>query len=57
MNILKTVAIVLDILFLLIIAFFAKNLKWHNEKDRASIVGFGMMIFTYILNIICVLGG
>lgn len=57
MNTLKTVAIVLDIIFLLIIAFFSKNLKWHNEKDRASIVGFGMMIFTYILNIVCILRG
>lgn len=53
----KTVAIVFNILFLLIIAFFAKDLMWHNKKDRASIVGFGMMIFTYALNIVCILKG
>lgn len=57
MNTLKTVVIVFDVLFLLIIAFFAKDLIWQNKKDRASIVGFGMMILTYILNIIYILKG
>lgn len=57
MDALKTVVIVFDVLFLLIIVFFSKDLKWQNRKDRASIVGFGMMILTYILNIACILKG
>lgn len=57
MNTLETVTIMLNLLFLLIIAFFAKNLRWRNEKDRSSIIGFGMMILTYVLNIVCILKG
>lgn len=50
MIVLKTIAITLDVIFTLIIAYFLVPLKWEYESERASIIGFWWMIATFILN-------
>ncbi len=52
MAVLIPFTIILNIIFLGILAFFTKDLHWGTEKDRVSIIGFGFMIGTIILNII-----
>ena len=47
---LKTIAIILDIIFTLVIVYFLVPLKWEYEEERASIIGFWWMIITFVLN-------
>lgn len=44
MTILKTIVTVMNVLLLLIILVFSKDIKW--QQDKASIIGFGYMIIT-----------
>ena len=52
MAVLIPFTIILNIMFLGILAFFTKDLHWGTEKDRVSIIGFGFMIGTILLNIV-----
>lgn len=49
----KIITTIFNILFAFIIFYFKKNLRWKRESDKASIIGFWMMIGLYALNIIC----
>lgn len=51
LGMLKVLATVLDGMFGLILLFFCRNLHWWDKNNRASIIGFGLMILTYILNV------
>lgn len=52
MAVLIPFSIILNIIFLGILAFFTKDLRWGTEKDRVSIIGFGFMIGTILLDIL-----
>ena len=47
---LKTIAIILDIIFTLVIVYFLVPLKWEYEEERASIIGFWWMPFRTCTN-------
>lgn len=53
MQALKIITTVLNVLFILIILFFSRDLTWEKEDDRFSIVGFGGMTLAYALSIVC----
>lgn len=54
MWIFKTIVTIADFIFLLILLFFMRGLSWGKKKDRASIVGFGLMMITYVANMFCI---
>lgn len=54
MDTLKTVTVVLNVIFILIFFWFSKGLRWRNRKDRASIIGFTTMILLYIMDSILI---
>lgn len=49
----KIITTILNIIFFLLVLFFMRPLKWSNQDERFSIVGFWMMAITNILSIIC----
>ncbi len=50
----KSITTFLIVLMMIIMIYFVKGLKWKNEKDRASIIGFGFMQIVYIMSIISI---
>lgn len=54
MHTLKIIATVFDVLFIIIIFYFQRALRWNRKDDRASIIGFWTMIELYILNVVCI---
>lgn len=54
MIILRYIAITLDIVFLCIIGFFVKDLRWEEVEHRPSLIGFWWMIMTLVLNVILI---
>ena len=52
---LKGITIILNVGMFLVLVYFASGLKWRNEKDRASVIGFGIMIATCALSVICIM--
>ena len=55
MIVLDTVSIIFDAILFLITAFFMRGMKWSREEDRSSIVGFGFMMATCVLNVIAII--
>lgn len=51
-NFLLSLLILLNVILLLVVLFFAKGIR-----DKASKIGFGIMIFVYMANIIALTGG
>ena len=51
----SVIAIVLDVVMFVVLLYFASGLRWSKEQDRASIVGFGIMIGTVLLSVVCIL--
>lgn len=49
----KYFIVFLDILICLCILFFARGMKW--EKDKAAIIGFLVMIFSYLASVYLIL--
>lgn len=49
---LKIIMTVLNTLYLVLIFLFCRGLSWENKRDRASIIGFSLMMGVYALNII-----
>ena len=56
MYVLKTATTILNIIFALIILHFCNGLRWRNERDRASIIGFGGMLVLYVANTFLIWG-
>lgn len=54
MQTIKTIIIILNILMVSLLLFFTRGFNWENQKDHASIIGFGFMIFLYTANIILI---
>lgn len=54
MQVLKFITTIFDILFLLIIWFFCRDLSWEKEHDKFQIVGFGSMMILYLANIVLI---
>ena len=54
-SLLKSITIVLDVVMFVVLLYFASGLRWRKEQDRASIVGFGIMIGTVVLSVVCIL--
>ena len=52
MTILTTTLIVLNILFAVLMLYFMRNLRWRNKPERASIVGFTLLMVTFVGNVI-----
>lgn len=49
--ILKIIAMFLNIILALVVGYFLSPLRWANEDDRPSIIGFWSMLVAYVLNI------
>lgn len=47
---LRIVAIIADIALIGIIGYFLSPLRWSEESDRPSIIGFWYMLITLVLN-------
>lgn len=54
-SLLKSITIVLNVVMFVALLYFASGLRWSEEQDRASIVGFGIMITTVVLSVVCIL--
>lgn len=53
---LKIIATILNIAYFLIVLFFSRELNWQSQDDKASILGFGFMMVTNMLSILCFWG-
>ena len=42
-----------DIILFACIGYFMRGLRWENEKERASIVGFNWMMITIAASVVC----
>lgn len=51
---LKVITIFLDVVFSFVMAAFMRSFKWTDERNRASIIGFFIMIIIYFMNILCI---
>lgn len=51
MLILRYIAITLNIIFLVILAFFVRDLRWSDPEDKPALVGFGWMAATLALDV------
>ena len=51
MIILRYITITLNIVFLVILAFFLRDLRWDDVNQRPSIIGFGWMALLFVMNI------
>lgn len=56
MHALKIIATILNIAYFLIVLFFSRELNWQSKDDKASILGFGFMMVTNMLSILCFWG-
>lgn len=54
MIILRYITITLNIIFLVILAFFVRDLRWSDPEQRGSMIGFGYMMVTLFLNIVLI---
>ncbi len=52
MHTLKIVTTVFVALLMLIILLFSRGLRWN--RDKATVVGFGIMEIVYVLSLICI---
>ena len=52
MHTLKVITTVLIAILMFIILIFGKGLRW--KKDKASVIGFGIMGIVYVLSLICI---
>lgn len=52
---LKSIAIVFDVIMFVVLLYFASGLRWRNEKDRSSIIGFGWMLTTVGISVMAIL--
>lgn len=50
-TILTTVTVTIDVLFMLAMAIFMRNLSWSKSENRATIFGFTIMMASWALNI------
>lgn len=50
MEYLKMATTIFNVLLALIFIFFSGKLRWKNEAERPSIIGFTAMILLYALN-------
>jgi hypothetical protein len=53
MRTLKTVTTVFVGMLMWMFLLFTKGLCWKDKKDRATIVGFGLIEIVYALSLIC----
>ena len=51
LTVLTTIAVVADVLFILMILFFMRGLKWRDKEQRVTIAGFITMVAGAVLNI------
>ena len=49
-RIIKGIITISDIVMFICMAYFAQGLRWREEKDRASIIGFTWMMVTIVLS-------
>lgn len=54
MQTIKIIITILNILMVSLLLFLSRGFNWENQKDHASIIGFGFMIFLYTANIILI---
>ena len=52
---LKSVTVVFDVILFIVLLYFARVLRWRNEKDRPSVIGFGFMMATIVMSVISIL--
>jgi len=45
----RTITIILDIIFLMVLIYFMQGLSWEHDKE--SVVGFVFMVVTLVMNI------
>lgn len=50
MQTIKTIITILNILMISLLLFFSRGFNWENQKDHASIIGFGFMICLFVAN-------
>ena len=55
LHILETLAVAMNVVMGAIIAYFLSHLRWEQKENRASIVGFGVMLGLYILDVVLLL--
>ena len=55
MEILKILAVLLNLIFCSVTIYFLRPLRWQYQEDRASIIGFVGMVVTYILSAILII--
>lgn len=55
--VLKIITVFLNILMASVFFYFARSLRWYNEPDRASIIGFVVMIVVAMLSAVLLLVG
>lgn len=51
MIVLRFITITLDVVFLFMLSFFMRGLRWSEPEERISLIGFGWMMLAFILNI------
>lgn len=51
----KNITIILNVIMFVILVYFARGLKWTNEKDRPSIIGFSFMIVTVVMSVMSII--
>ena len=51
MNALKIITTTLICILMLTIIWFGKGFTW--KRDKASVIGFGLMEITYLLSVVC----
>ncbi len=57
LTILKTLVILADLFIIAILTFFLHPLRWQNEKERPSIIGFSFMIVTILADVALIVIG
>ena len=50
-HLMKSITIIMNVIMFVILVYFASGLKWTNEKDRPSIIGFSFMIVTVVMSV------
>lgn len=54
MDILRIIAVMLNLVFCAVTIYFLRPLRWQYQEDRASIIGFAGMVVTYLLSAILI---
>lgn len=55
MIVIKTIVAILNIVMAFVASSCGKKLRWENENDRATMIGFKFMIILYMMNILAIL--